>query len=355
MPWRRRSDNDRLAEAVDDMRTRMDQLVGELAGALERAEHESRRNRLLSELGSSIDLDELVDRILDAALDIDGFDAATIVLEDPNGTTKVGTRGLTPEEAAHPPTPGVGLGAPARTITVSFRYSPHDQMSGSPIRGGLFVPLPTRDGTTLGTLALFWRRPDFEPSRDQVEAAEYLAESCVPGILNARRYSEARQLAETDALTGLYNQRYFHETLRREVLRAQRYGRNLALIVFDLDDFKAVNDRIGHLAGDSVLSQIAESLRDAARSVDIACRIGGDEFAVILPESSVADAKQLYDRVEQRLKDGAPAPTGHSLRFSAGIAELEHGDTAAALFERADAALYRAKGLGKGHADIGHG
>jgi diguanylate cyclase (GGDEF)-like protein len=336
------------------MRTRVDQLVGELSGALERAEHESRRNRLLSELGASIDLDELVDRILDAALEIEGFDAATIVLEEPSGTSRTATRGLTPDEAAHPPTPSVGLGSAARTITVSFRYGPHDQMpAAKPLRGGLFVPLATRDGTGLGTLALFWRQPDFEPWQEQIETAEDLAESCVPAILNARRYSEARQLAETDALTGLYNQRYFHETMRREVLRAQRYGRSLALIVFDLDDFKTVNDRIGHLAGDGVLSQIAESLRDASRSVDIPCRIGGDEFAVILPESGIADAKQLYERVQERLKDGAPAPTGQSLRFSAGIAELEHGDTSATLFERADAALYRAKGLGKGRADVG--
>ena len=69
----------------------------------------------------------------------------------------------------------------------------------------------------------------------------------MPAIENARRYGEARKLAETDALTGLYNQRYFHETLRREVQRAQRYERSLALIVFDLDDFKTINDQIGHL------------------------------------------------------------------------------------------------------------
>src|SRR5262249_13831933 len=250
-------DNDRLAEAVDDMRARVDQLVGELSGALERAEQESRRNRLLSELGASIDLDELVDRILDATLDIQGFDASTVVLDEPTGTSRVATRGLTADEEAHPPAPGVGLGASTRTITVSFRYGPQDLTSGNPIRGGLFVPLATRDGTTLGTVALFWRRPDFEPSREQIDAAEYLAESCVPAILNARRYSEARQLAETDSLTGLYNQRYFHETLRREVLRAQRYGRNLALIVFDLADFKTVNDRIGHIAADGRRPQIA--------------------------------------------------------------------------------------------------
>ena len=87
-------------------------------------------------------------------------------------------------------------------------------------------------------------------------------------------------------MTGLYNQRYFHETLRREVLAAQRYERNLALIVFDVDDFKTINDQIEHLAGDRVLAQAADRLREAVRSVDVAARIGGDEFAVILPESS---------------------------------------------------------------------
>jgi diguanylate cyclase (GGDEF)-like protein len=353
MAWRKRpQSNDRLAEAVDEMRERMDKLVADLSVALERAERESRRNRLLGELSSSIDLEELVDRVLDAALEIHGFEAAVVVLDDGDGNPLVVTRGLTPEEAAHPPVSGVGAGAPTRTITVSFRYSPTEGMQGNLIRGGLFVPLQVRDGTAIGTLALFWRAAEQEPTRTQIDAAEYLAESCIPAIINARRYAEARQAAETDALTGLYNQRYFHETLRREVLRAQRYGRSLALIVFDLDDFKAVNDRIGHLAGDGVLSQIAEGLRQAVRSVDIPCRIGGDEFAVILPESSVTDASQLYRRVQDAIPATAQGANGQRLRFSAGIAELEHGDTAAALFERADGALYRAKDLGKDRADI---
>ena len=354
MAWRRGSQSsDRLADAVDEMRHRIDELVTDLSSALERAERESRRNRLLGELSSSIDLEELVERVLDAALEIPGFDAAVVVLEEPGADPTVATRGLTPEEATHPPTSGVGAGAPVRTITVSFRYGPEEQAGTQPslIRGGLFVPLLGRDGSSLGTIALLWRRPDWEPSRDQIDAAEYLAESCIPAILNARRYKEARQLAETDALTQLYNQRYFHETLRREVLRAQRYGRSLALIVFDLDDFKNVNDRVGHLAGDGVLSQVAEGLRQAVRSVDIACRVGGDEFAVILPESSIADANQLFRRVQESVRDTAHGPSGR-LHFSAGIAELEHGDTAAALFERADSALYRAKDLGKDRADI---
>ena len=152
--------------------------------------------------------------------------------------------------------------------------------------------------------------------------------------------------AETDALTGFFNQRYFHEMLRREALRAQRYDRRLALLILDLDDFKAVNDRIGHLAGDAVLAQVAEQLRNEIRSVDIGCRIGGDEFAVVMPESTAADATQLFERMHQSVTT-MPMPGGQRVRLSAGIAELRHGETAAGLFERADAALRHSKDEGK--------
>jgi diguanylate cyclase (GGDEF)-like protein len=341
-----------LVRAVDEMRHKMDELAQDLSEALERAERETRRNRLFGELGGSIDLEEVMDRVLDAAMELTGIDAAMMVVEGQGGAPAVATRGMTPQETAKPPTSGVA-GALSGTITVSYRYGrdqdlPDDQL----IRGGVFIPLMGRELRAIGTLSLFWRRPGHEPDAEQIEQAESLAESSMPAIENARRYGEARKLAETDALTGLYNQRYFHETLRREVLRAQRYERNLALIVFDLDDFKTINDQIGHLAGDRVLSQAADRLREAVRSVDVACRIGGDEFAVILPESTAVDADQLYRRVHNAMRGTSLGPEGHRLRVSAGIAELEHGDTAASLFERADGALYRAKDLGKNRVDI---
>jgi diguanylate cyclase (GGDEF)-like protein len=341
-----------LARAVDEMRLKMDELSQDLSLALERAERESRRNRLFGELGGSIDLQELMDRVLDAAMEGSGFDAAMIVVEGHGAAPTVATRALTPEEAEKPPTSGV-VGALPGTITVTYRYGRDREAPESRlICGGLFVPLIGRDLAPIGTLSLFWRNPDFEPTREHIERAENLAESSISAIENARRYGEARKQAETDALTGLYNQRFFHETLRREVLRAQRYERNLALIVFDVDDFKGINDQIGHLAGDRVLAQAADRLRDAVRSVDFPCRIGGDEFAVILPESSAQDADQLYRRVQSSMRGTALGPDEERLRLSAGIAELQHGDTAAGLFERADAALYRAKDQGKDRADI---
>jgi len=343
--------DDRLVAAVDEMRTRMDDLGRDLSQALERAERESKRNRFLSDLGSSIEFDELLDRVLDAALEVSGFDAAMVVLEETGGPATVATRGLTAEEAAHPPSSGAGGSLPPGPITVSYRYGAADAADTHLIRGGLFVPLVSRDGNALGTLALFWRTPGYEPPPERVGAVEQIAATCIPAIENARRYREARQMAETDALTGFFNQRYFHETLRRESLRAQRYDRRLALVIVDLDDFKAVNDRIGHLAGDAVLAQVAERLRNSIRSVDVGCRVGGDEFAVIMPESTADDAAQLF----QRMHDGVASmsvPGGGRVRISAGIAELRHGETAAGLFERADSALYTAKDLGKDRASV---
>jgi diguanylate cyclase (GGDEF)-like protein len=344
--------NDQLVRAVDEMRAKMDELSQDLSEALDRAERESRRNRLFGELGGSIDLEELMDRVLDAAMQIPGFDAAMVVVEGQGGAPTVVTRAMTPEEAAKPPTSGVA-GSLQATMTVSYRYGrDRDVPDSQLICGGVFIPLIGRELAPVGTLSLFWRSPDREPGSDQIEQAENLVQSAIPAIENARRYGEARKQAETDALTGLYNQRYFHETLRREVLRAQRYDRNLALILFDVDDFKSINDQVGHLAGDRVLAQAADRLREVVRNVDVPCRIGGDEFAVILPESTAADAEQLYRRVQSSMRGTAMGADDDRLRLSAGIAEIQHGDTAAGLFERADGALYRAKDLGKDRSDV---
>jgi diguanylate cyclase (GGDEF)-like protein len=173
-----------------------------------------------------------------------------------------------------------------------------------------------------------------------------LARRAVPALDNVFRYREARRLADLDALTGLRNRRYFHETLQRECARALRYGRSLALLVLDLDDFKAINERVGHLAGDAVLAETAARVRGALRASDIACRVGGDEFAIILPEAGVAQASQLYRRVEDAVS-AKPIGSIPRLTLSGGVAELTERDDADTFFERADEALYRAKSAGK--------
>jgi diguanylate cyclase (GGDEF)-like protein len=348
-----RSDNstdERVAEVVASLNARMDELGRELAGALERAEEEGRRSRIFGELAGSIDLDEVLSRTLEAAGALEDADAALVMLPDAQGGKPlVATLGLSVEEAERHAITGPPDGRLARSITMSYTY-PELEREAKPSEGvihaGLAVPLPG-DSSTLGYLTVFTRRNGHDYSDEDVRQLETLALRAGPAIENARRFREARQLADLDALTGLHNRRYFHETLARECARAHRYERKLALIVFDLDDFKEINDRIGHLAGDTVLAEAAERVRDVVRTADIACRVGGDEFAVILPESSLEDADQLYRRIQNAISS-RPLGQGGKLFLSAGVAELRAEDDPVAFFQRADDALYRAKEAGKG-------
>jgi diguanylate cyclase (GGDEF)-like protein len=341
---RRRGDSsaeERVADVVASLNARMDELGRELAVALERAEEEGRRSRVLGELAGTIDLDEVLTRILEAAGKLRGVDAALVMLPDPHGGKPVvATLGLSIEEAERHAITGPPDGRLARSITMNYTYPDLERDSekaGGIIHGGLAVPLPGESAS--GYLTIFTRTPDRTFEEDDVRELEALALRAAPAIENARRFREARQLADLDALTGLHNRRYFHETLAREVARAHRYERKLALIVFDLDDFKEIND--------SVLAEAAERVRDVVRSADIACRVGGDEFAVILPESTLADADQLYRRIQHNVS-ARPISQGGKLYLSAGVAELRPDDDGVSFFQRADDALYRAKDAGKG-------
>jgi diguanylate cyclase (GGDEF)-like protein len=349
---RESSAEERVAEVVAGLNARMDELGRELAHALERAEEESRRSRIFGELTGSIDLDEVLSRTLDAATALDDADAAMAMLPDPaEGKPVVATLGLSVEEAERHAVTGPPDGRLARSITMSYTYPALEGEAGSAdgtgaIHSGLAVPMPGEAGS-VGYLAIFTRDPAKVFGEDDVRDLELLASRAGPAIDNARRFREARQLADLDALTGLHNRRFFHETLGREVSRAHRYNRRLALIVFDLDDFKEVNDKIGHLAGDSVLAEAAERVRSVVRSADIACRVGGDEFAVILPESALEDGDQLYRRIQTSVS-ARPIGQAGTLFLSAGVAELRPEDDVVSFFQRADDALYRAKESGKG-------
>jgi diguanylate cyclase (GGDEF)-like protein len=349
--WRSDTQTDeRVAEVVASLNARMDELGRELAGALERAEEEGRQSRIFGELAGSIDLDEVLSRTLEAAAAVQGADAALVMLPDTQGGKPlVATLGLSVEEAERHAITGPPDGRLARSITMSYTYP---ELSGAEdgdedaIHAGLAVPLPG-EADTLGYLTVFTRVKGHQFTEAHVRQLETLALRAGPAIENARRFREARQLADLDALTGLHNRRYFHETLARECARAHRYERRLSLIVFDLDDFKDVNDRIGHLAGDTVLAEVAERVRDVVRTADIACRVGGDEFGVILPESSLEDADQLYGRILNAVASRAVGQAGR-LYLSAGAAELRPEDDPVSFFQRADDALYRAKEGGKG-------
>jgi diguanylate cyclase (GGDEF)-like protein len=343
---RGRDDQEHVLELVSRMNLRMEGMVRELSEALERAQEEARRNRFLGELGSSIDLDEVLSRTLEAGGAIPGVDAALVSIRSGVEKPVVATLGLSIEEAQRQAISGPPNGHAARAISIVYQYPPSLEQVDELVHSGLAVPIPG-EVDTIGFIAIYSRSPSHRFEEEMIRELEELAKRAGPAIENARRFREARQLADLDALTGLHNRRYFHETLAREVARAQRYGRRLALIVLDLDDFKAINDRIGHLSGDAVLAETAERVRDVVRSADVACRVGGDEFAVILPESSAEEADQLYRRLRGAVSARPVAQAGR-LFLSAGIAELLSDDDPTRFFERADEALYRAKELGKG-------
>jgi diguanylate cyclase (GGDEF)-like protein len=343
----RRTTDDRVAGAVGDLNSRMEAMVGELQQSLARAAAEGKRNRFLGELSGSLDLDDVLTRTLEGALEISSADASLLTIDERNGTPLIATLGLSTEEAERQAIAGPPDGRQVRSIGISYRYT-DAELARTPdlIHAGVAVPVST-EMVRVGMLAVFTRTPGRAIADERVDELEELAHRAGPAIENARRFREARQLADLDALTNLHNRRYFHETLAREVARAHRYDRRLALIVFDVDDFKAVNDRVGHLTGDAVLAEVAERVRSVVRSADVACRIGGDEFAVILPESSVIDAQQLSERLQETVA-ARPIIQAGRLDVSAGVAELRQADDAASLFERADEALYRAKESGKG-------
>ena len=349
-----------VALAVRDLNARMDGLVRELTEALERSSETDRRNKHFGELAGSIDLDEVLTRVLEAAGATPGADAALVTIAGTGGLSKpiVATLGLSADEAERQAVAGPPDGRQVRSVAISYDYpepanGDADSPGADPIRAGLAVPLPG-EASTIGMLTVFTRSSSRTFSRDDRRDLEELAERAGPAIDNARRFREARQLADLDALTGLHNRRYFHDTLAREVARAHRYDRRLALIIFDLDDFKAINDRIGHLSGDAVLADAADVISSVVRSADIACRVGGDEFAVILPESGMQEAEQLYARLQQELAQRPLADAGR-IRLSAGVAELARDDDSRSFFERADDALYSAKEAGKGRAVAAEG
>ncbi|MBF5045711.1 MULTISPECIES: GGDEF domain-containing protein [Myxococcaceae] len=170
----------------------------------------------------------------------------------------------------------------------------------------------------------------------------------------ARANSQLRGLAVTDATTGLKNTRYFHDRLRRELVRAGREGRPLCLVAADLDHFKRVNDVYGHATGDLVLARVAQVMEACLRASDVACRVGGEEFSLILPGALEQDALRVAERIRLAVAGLRIAtPKGLlQLSLSLGVSCCAPGETGESLAMRADAALYAAKRGGRNRVEL---
>jgi diguanylate cyclase (GGDEF)-like protein len=185
---------------------------------------------------------------------------------------------------------------------------------------------------------------------DHITIGETILKFISHSSVEARYHEEVYQLATHDALTELYNRRHFTELAEKELARAQRHGRPLVLAILDLDHFKPVNDRFGHVAGDAVLRQFSEVLRAHVRADDIAARIGGEEFAVLLPETGLDQALPFAERLREAVAAADFRPGGEPQRITVSIGLATMGpqrETRSELMRAADAALYRAKDSGR--------
>lgn len=195
---------------------------------------------------------------------------------------------------------------------------------------------------------------DFDVEERMTAAS--LAGQAVVALENARLHRVAERDALVDALTGLANRRQADETLAQEIARSARLGGSVGLILADIDDFKAVNDRHGHPTGDAVLREFADALRDTVREIDTAARWGGEEFAVVLPGTDLAGASQLAERIRSALAERETlSPDGEPICVTASFGAAVSGPatTLDDLVEGADEALYRAKRAGKNRVFAG--
>jgi len=192
---------------------------------------------------------------------------------------------------------------------------------------------------------------------DHITVGEILLKFISHASLEARYHEEVYQLATHDPLTDLFNRRHFSEQLDTEIARALRHRRPLSLCIIDIDLFKPVNDRYGHIAGDGVLKQIAAILRNQVRCEDLAARIGGEEFAVLLPETPLDGAREFAEQFRSAVAETVFHPGGvaQHITVSIGIAEArpESGNRSR-LMAAADAALYRAKNDGRNRVRVGN-
>jgi diguanylate cyclase (GGDEF)-like protein len=226
----------------------------------------------------------------------------------------------------------------------------------------LSLPLVYRD-EVIGLIDVGESRQMRRWSEDDKRVLQAIADQAAIAIVNARAYARLAEQAVTDGLTGLFNHRHFAEHLRQEVATARRYGHELSLMMVDVDDFKAFNDRHGHPQGDRVLAELADILRLGTRNdVDILARYGGDEFTVILPQARAngpepTAARNVSERIAAEVRrhcfEGAKGTRDAALSVSIGVAGIGLGGyTHEELLSSADKALYLAKHLGKDRVSV---
>jgi diguanylate cyclase (GGDEF)-like protein len=290
------------------------------------------------------------------------FDAAVDVLPVSRFTLyRVGEDGRVEDVWTLEPRPGEGVPEPRRddtnphlnqwidsarllelTATETERsFAPRDLLAGGPHTRRLRLPLYSGD-RLIAHLVLESQEPIDDPRKGEIRALLAPLTSSLHAVRNWT-------IAVTDELTGLSSRRYFETRLAEEWARRERYGGSLAVACFDLDRFKSLNDSLGHAAGDLVLRRLGEIVRATVRSSDVACRHGGEEFAILFPETDSDAARAVAERIRRSLAEENFQFDGRPFRMtvSAGVAEASRATDRERLMHLADKALYVAKEKGR--------
>jgi diguanylate cyclase (GGDEF)-like protein len=303
-------------------------------------------------------LDALLDRIADTLADLMPYEALHIYEADENRRVLVPMLARTQDyqEEVMRSRPNFGEGLTGWAVvhrrpvwTNRAHLDPRATVvAGTPIEpeAMIVVPLIAR-GTLKGALNIYRIGEEAAFFEHEFELAKWFGDAAALALDNAQIRARLEYLAQTDSLTGLYNHRFFHERLRAELTRASRQHDSVAVLMFDLDDFKRVNDVYGHGAGDQLLIQIARLARETVRGSDVVCRIGGEEFGVIMPSCDAGDALGLASRLIERLRALDLEPMGR-MTVSVGVSQgPRHAMNPRELVTCAEAAMMTAKARGK--------
>ncbi len=311
---------------------------------LERARLQETVRRVGESLGKGLDRDALLGIVVQTAVDGVGAECGRVVMRQASNGTLA--------EAARAGNVSSYLAAVQAAEQAAFEAgdAAETQISGAnALARPLLAPEP-EDGL-LGVISI--ARPGRPFTDRQRELFAYLTNQAAISIENVDLHETVQRQAVTDELTGLFNHRRFQEVMAAEVERVRRFNHELGLIMFDIDNFKRVNDTYGHLQGDYVLKEVARVLKESSREIDEPARYGGEEMAVALPQTGLEGAYEFAERVRQRIEAlHLPLLEGEgTLRVTAsfGVASLPHSAKTDkdALVAAADAALYRAKRSGK--------
>ena len=347
---RSRGELGELARAFERMRVEL----GEYLSALRSSRDELARsmNRLGETLSSTHDLPKLLAVVLEAAVQARRAKAGSLLLLTPDRTALVreATHGLTQRDPAERIPVGQGVaGTVASNGRAMVLASPAGNgASGEPAATTqVSVPLLAQ-GRVLGVLSLY-DREDGEPfTLGDAEALTAFAVQAAVAIENVQLHAEAERLSVTDPLTGAWNYRYFERRFEQEIERSRRFGRVLALLMLDIDHFKAVNDRYGHQRGDEVLVEFRGRVTGSVRDIDTFARYGGEEFVLILPETNLEGGLAVAEKLRVATHRAPFCADGIHLTVSIGVACFpEHATAPEELLRAADEALYEAKLQGR--------